>query len=330
MRTLALLVAAAASAVWAGSASAQPVEYVRVCDTFGTGFFYIPGTDTCLKLGGYVRGEVELAFQSDDDEDWEVRATFAPYLDLRTNTAYGTLRAFLEGDFQVGHRDSVTEFTPDKGDAYLAFESPYASLLGGWTDSLYDFVGEYTYVDEVRSDATVLQARASWMMGGWAIGAGLENPHDRGIDSDVPAVVVSLAPSAMWGFTASAAFTDTPYGFGAAFQLGTEVPIHTAVTLRAVGAVAHNAQSYVGLEGASPGWGFGGTLAAKLTLRPGLQAVAAIGFADSEAGDERWLAVAGIHWHAVPDKWELGAELFHGRTDDDTRTGVLLRVQYDF
>lgn len=30
-------------------ASAQPVEYVRVCDTFGAGFYYIPGTETCIR-----------------------------------------------------------------------------------------------------------------------------------------------------------------------------------------------------------------------------------------------------------------------------------------
>ncbi|MGB7431601.1 MAG: porin, partial [Ahrensia sp.] len=33
------------------------VEYVRVCDTYGTGFFYIPGTETCLAISGYVRYE---------------------------------------------------------------------------------------------------------------------------------------------------------------------------------------------------------------------------------------------------------------------------------
>ena len=33
----------------------EPAEYVRICDTYGTGFFYIPGTETCLKVGGYVR-----------------------------------------------------------------------------------------------------------------------------------------------------------------------------------------------------------------------------------------------------------------------------------
>ncbi|HXW69824.1 MAG TPA: porin, partial [Methylocella sp.] len=34
-----------------------PIEYVRICDAFGTGFFYIPGTDTCLRVGGLVLGE---------------------------------------------------------------------------------------------------------------------------------------------------------------------------------------------------------------------------------------------------------------------------------
>ena len=37
---------------------AKPVEYVRICSLYGAGFWYIPGTDTCLKLGGYLRAEV--------------------------------------------------------------------------------------------------------------------------------------------------------------------------------------------------------------------------------------------------------------------------------
>eukprot|EP00657_Telonema_sp_P-1_P005310 TRINITY_DN2259_c0_g1_i1.p1 TRINITY_DN2259_c0_g1~~TRINITY_DN2259_c0_g1_i1.p1 ORF type:complete len:136 (-),score=60.69 TRINITY_DN2259_c0_g1_i1:117-524(-) len=40
------------------AAEPEPVEYVRVCDAFGTGFFYIPGTETCLKIDGYVRFRV--------------------------------------------------------------------------------------------------------------------------------------------------------------------------------------------------------------------------------------------------------------------------------
>ena len=34
---------------------AKPVQYVKVCSLYGSGFYYIPGTDTCLKIGGYVR-----------------------------------------------------------------------------------------------------------------------------------------------------------------------------------------------------------------------------------------------------------------------------------
>ena len=33
-----------------GSASAEPVDYVKICDAFGVGFYYIPGTDTCLNV----------------------------------------------------------------------------------------------------------------------------------------------------------------------------------------------------------------------------------------------------------------------------------------
>jgi hypothetical protein len=39
------------------SRKAAAVEYVRVCDAYGTGFYWIPGTDTCLKVGGRVRIE---------------------------------------------------------------------------------------------------------------------------------------------------------------------------------------------------------------------------------------------------------------------------------
>lgn len=35
----------------------QDDEYVRVCSTYGEGFFYIPGTETCLKRGG--RGQID-------------------------------------------------------------------------------------------------------------------------------------------------------------------------------------------------------------------------------------------------------------------------------
>ena len=32
---------------------------MRICDAYGAGFFFIPGTETCLRVGGYVRFEMQ-------------------------------------------------------------------------------------------------------------------------------------------------------------------------------------------------------------------------------------------------------------------------------
>src|SRR5450432_4426091 len=44
---------------------ARAVEYVRICSLYGAGFFYIPGTDTCIKLGGYLRADTVLNTNND-------------------------------------------------------------------------------------------------------------------------------------------------------------------------------------------------------------------------------------------------------------------------
>src|SRR3954449_861196 len=36
---------------------AKPVEYVKVCSLYGAGFYYVPGTDICLKVGAYFRAQ---------------------------------------------------------------------------------------------------------------------------------------------------------------------------------------------------------------------------------------------------------------------------------
>ncbi|MEJ1158558.1 porin [Prosthecomicrobium sp. N25] len=53
----AMLAATGASAADLGRPAPAAVDYVKVCDAYGTGFFYIPGTETCLKIDGYVRAD---------------------------------------------------------------------------------------------------------------------------------------------------------------------------------------------------------------------------------------------------------------------------------
>src|SRR6187200_2490140 len=53
-------------------AEPEPMEYVRVCDTYGVGFYYIPGTETCLKFSGYIRYDIgigSLGFEDSIDKE---------------------------------------------------------------------------------------------------------------------------------------------------------------------------------------------------------------------------------------------------------------------
>ncbi|MBV9219653.1 MAG: porin [Methylobacteriaceae bacterium] len=90
---------------------AAPVEYVRVCDPFGAGFFYIPGTNTCLRVGGQVRGEYtirggaptrvasvfayNLAGVGYPRDLTSFRGRLFVNLDARNQTEYGDLRTYI-------------------------------------------------------------------------------------------------------------------------------------------------------------------------------------------------------------------------------------------
>ena len=78
------------------SRKAAPVEYVRVCSAYGAGFFFIPGTDTCLRVGGRVRAEYTVGERYGDQFDsFGTRARGRINVDARTATAYGPLRTFI-------------------------------------------------------------------------------------------------------------------------------------------------------------------------------------------------------------------------------------------
>ncbi len=92
---------------------AKAVEYVKICSLYGAGFYYIPGTDTCIKLGGYMRVETALATNSHYDtanagvagaknrlsNDYNARSREDFNIDTRTATEYGVVRTFFDATF---------------------------------------------------------------------------------------------------------------------------------------------------------------------------------------------------------------------------------------
>jgi len=164
MNIKSLLIGSAAAAV-AGASAAQaadaivvpepePMEYVRVCDVYGAGFFYIPGTETCLKVGGLVRFEIgfhdtDEFNPADTDHGWDTLARAEVTLDARSETEYGTLRGYIRLRANSGTRDPVAVGTWNEG-GFLsqgvndgdAFVQDAIIELGGLSmglsDTLYD------------------------------------------------------------------------------------------------------------------------------------------------------------------------------------------------
>ncbi|MET3791744.1 porin [Aquamicrobium terrae] len=136
-------------------AEPEPAEYVRICDVYGAGYYYIPGTETCLKVGGYLRYDVgvgdlfghndvvdkkDLAdFVRDNPgaTDGDIRAALADgtidtndtyfkqmrvqvNMDARAETEYGTLRGYIALNFNE-RINAVNVF--DDQDAFLYSET---------------------------------------------------------------------------------------------------------------------------------------------------------------------------------------------------------------
>src|SRR5260370_16865246 len=78
---------------------AAPVGYVRVCAMHGPRFFYIPGSDTCIKLSGRARLEYVGSTVSDNSIDpSSFLASGRLAIDSRTSTEWGLLRAYTRVD----------------------------------------------------------------------------------------------------------------------------------------------------------------------------------------------------------------------------------------
>ncbi|MDJ1159662.1 porin [Chelatococcus sp. SYSU_G07232] len=183
---------------------ATPVEYIRVCATHGEGFFYVPGTDTCLRIGGRVRAEYRYS-----EPLWDVpgngrakdaigfRALARLNIDARTDTAYGTLRAFFRYELtaNTGVYGASTAIL-DKG--FIQF----AGMTAGVAQSFFDFyANELNWGGSYGSDAgqTNLLAYTATFGSGFSATLAVEDRNQRLTDANyvngVGAAVPALNPA---------------------------------------------------------------------------------------------------------------------------------------
>ncbi|KAA0069992.1 porin [Tardiphaga sp. P9-11] len=116
---------------------AKAVEYVKVCSLYGAGFYYIPGTDTCVKIGGQIRvatsfnaGTYNLPYyqsgagssELNTKNYFQTRERFGLNVDTRTATEYGVVRTFsaVLFDFAQG-RENISGGFAEVDYAFLQF-----------------------------------------------------------------------------------------------------------------------------------------------------------------------------------------------------------------
>jgi hypothetical protein len=154
VKSLLLGSAAGLVAVTAGQAAdlpvkAKPVEYVKVCSLYGAGFYYMPGTDLCLKIGGWVRAEAGWGYNGSfvwgpfngnnggrGVNNLVFRGRGYITADAREQTAYGTARGYIAvgvSTSDVGLNTAANQFSANR--AFVQF----AGITAGISQSFYDY-----------------------------------------------------------------------------------------------------------------------------------------------------------------------------------------------
>ncbi|WP_165790805.1 porin [Pleomorphomonas carboxyditropha] len=164
-----------------GEAAPVAVDYVKVCDAYGAGFFYIPGTETCLRVKGRVRAGVTYTNNGGDLNNGRdtVRMRTDAYVgfDARTASDIGVVRSY----FEIGIDDETRDILANQAFIQVGYvtvgrqdEVANGDGLYGINDSTWE-PGDYT--------ATGASVLVDNLGGGFFIGAGLYGNNDTQEDT---------------------------------------------------------------------------------------------------------------------------------------------------
>ena len=131
---------------------------MKICSLYGAGFYYMPGTDTCIKVGGFLRAEMnfnaggsfnpfkvaDLDSRGLDFETTRVRAVAT--FDVRTQTEYGTLRSYMAIGEQVTNSGGGSESATGGPKSYShRMFIQWAGFTAGLAVSFFDYYSTPKY-----------------------------------------------------------------------------------------------------------------------------------------------------------------------------------------
>jgi len=149
---------------------------VKICSLYGVGFYYIPGTDMCIKIGGWVRAEYAYGDNGNfawgwangnfnnrttNNSTWRARGYITA--DARSQTEYGTVRGYLAVGLStnnVGFDGAGNTFSANR--AFIQ----WAGFTFGLAQSFFDFYSSpaTSYWGSFPASDT---GDGGWMVGGY-------------------------------------------------------------------------------------------------------------------------------------------------------------------
>ncbi|TGQ56890.1 porin [Mesorhizobium sp. M1C.F.Ca.ET.193.01.1.1] len=209
-------------------AEPEPAEYVKICDVYGAGYFYIPGTETCLRVGGYVRydagfGDVgsfdgRTATDHEDGDaqnSWKKNARFNLKTWTGQETELGTLKTYTETKFNFpnGGATSVSlsfAWIQLGGLRVGKDETPYDQFIGYAGNVIQDTIIPYGIKD--TNVVSYYFDAGSGFSGVISLEEGSDGSGISGtIDSYVPHVVGGLKYKGDWGAVTGVVAYDSNY-----------------------------------------------------------------------------------------------------------------------
>ncbi|MDQ1185583.1 porin [Agrobacterium larrymoorei] len=152
------------------AAEPEPLEYVRVCDAFGAGFFYIPGSETCLKFDGFVRFQVNYGRDQSGTSDWDAVSRGQFNIDARSDTELGVLRGYIG---LQGNADAAGSTLPNDAvfveQAFIELGGLKVGKFYNWWDN--DLSGE---TDELSSNTLFNSIRYTYDAGSFYAGLSVD------------------------------------------------------------------------------------------------------------------------------------------------------------
>ncbi|TIW97345.1 MAG: porin, partial [Mesorhizobium sp.] len=202
----------------------------------GAGYFYIPGTETCLRIGGYVRYDIgggdvgsfdgaRSGDHMDDDSNdtWRKKARFTLKTWTGQETELGTLKTYTETRFNFSNHNAdtsplINEATNDDTTSLNFAWIQLGGLRVGKDESAFNtFIGyagnviQDTLVPYGGFDTNVIQYYFDAGNGFSAVVSLEEGSDFDTIDSYVPHVVGGVKWTQGWGAITGVVSYDSNY-----------------------------------------------------------------------------------------------------------------------